>query len=440
MGRLPTQLTFVSDANASGVFSIDVDEVPPEDRGRVIAGRYEILERIGEGGMGQVLRVRHRRLGKSFALKLMHAELVLDDEARALFDNEARLASALCHPNIVSVIDFGDDPDWGLFITMELLDGEPLADRLATHGRLPVDIACYVTAQVADALAHSHERGVIHGDVKVENVLCLTNDETDWHAKLLDFGTAQIASRAHRVEDEICGTPAYLAPERITGQPPHASNDIYSCGVLMYELLTGAPPFRDPNPVSVLHMHMNEEPEPVDAARGEVLDEALVAIVRRALQKSPSDRFESAAEMASALSDYMDTIGMRERALAQRVGIVEIPREESAADAFDALGIAAVGLDVSGTIRVANAVFARLMGAAGTTAIEGRNILETAIGTLHKDIRDDVRQVAMTGKVVRRRVLIQHPGSKDTLLRFIMTPANGRCGSCMLAIYQLPLE
>ena len=139
--------------------------------------------------------------------------------------------------------------------------------------------------------------------------------------------------------------------------------------------------------------------------------------------------------MVDALSDYMNEIGVRERERAQRVGMVDIPREEAAADAFDALGIAAAGLDVSGTIRVANAAFARLVGAASSEALEGFSLAATVLGSVHTEIREDLRHVAMTGKLVRRRLQVVHPGAGDSYLRLVMTPARGRCGSCMVAVY-----
>ncbi len=127
----------------SGVFDAPPDDetLSPEDRARVVAGRYEIMERLGSGGMGQVLRVRHRRLGRTFALKLMHAELSTDPEAQQLFHREATLASHLSHPNIVEMIDFGNDPDWGWFIVMEYLEGEPLATRIGREGKLSISDA-----------------------------------------------------------------------------------------------------------------------------------------------------------------------------------------------------------------------------------------------------------------------------------------------------------
>lgn len=427
------------DAGPTGVFDLaDVDgEVPPEERGRVIAGRYEIIEHLGAGAMGQVLHVRHRRLGKSFALKLMQPDLVLDTEAIKLFVSEARLASALCHPNIVSVVDFGEDPDWGLFLAMELLEGESLAARIERGSRLPIERACTVVAQLASALAHSHDRQVVHGDVKPENVICVGDDADGWQVKLLDFGTAQLASHSAAIDEVVSGTPAYIAPERIMGSPPRPANDIYSLGALFYELLAGTPPFADDDPASVLQHHIRDQPDDVGARRGEVLDEQLVAIVHKALHKDPPARYASAAALHADIVAYLTELGGRERERAQRVGLADSSHSEAAADGFDALGIAAAGLDVDGTIRVVNPAFVQLLGAHTAADLEQRSVLSTALGSVHPAIREDLRLVAMTGKLVRRRVRIVQPDGAESVLRLLMTPASGRCGSCMLAVHPL---
>ncbi len=428
------------DAGPTGVFDLEAieEELSPEDRARVIAGRYEIVEHLGAGGMGQVLKVRHRRLGKMFALKLMQSQHALDAAACALFKKEARVASALCHPHIVSVVDFGEDPDWGLFITMELLDGESLLERVRRNVRLPVELACRVGAQIAAALAHSHAHRVIHADVKTENVVCIGTDDDDLHVKLLDFGTAQIASRSNTHDGVIAGTPAYIAPERITGKPPQPSNDIYSLGILLYELLTGTPPFQDENVAAILHAHLHDEPPDVGAQRGEVLDDRLVAIVHKAIHKNPTERYETAEKLCSDLEDYRAALGARQRELEQRVGIADYTHEEAAADAFDALGIPAAGLDVDGTIRIANAAFARLIKEKDPRALKARSVLSTNLSDVHPDIREDLRLVSMTGKLIRRRVRVLHPDGSESLIRLLMTPSQGRCGSCMLAIHPLP--
>lgn len=422
----------------TGVFEVPT-QVPSAtiDRSKIIAGRYEIVERIGSGGMGQVLHVRHMRLGKSFALKLMQAEHTLDPEAIALFRSEAQLASTLCHPNIVSVVDFGEDPDWGLFIAMEYVQGEALSDRIAQHGVLPIEAACHVAIALASALQHSHEHSIVHADVKSENVVFVKGGASDWQVKLLDFGTARLASRSAEKEDQISGTPEYMAPERIRGNAPAPSNDIYALGILIYEMLTGNVPFAEGSLTGILKHHLNDIPESPGARRGEVLDEALDAIINKAIAKDPVERYLHAAELAQALREYLSEKDARQREMDQRTGLVEHTREEAAADAFDALNIAAAGVDANGTIRVANRAFAKLLRVATTEELEGRSILETPLFHLHRGIREDLRLVAMKNKLIRRRLEVKLKSGKELAIRLSMSPAHGRAGSCMLVLHAL---
>jgi tRNA A-37 threonylcarbamoyl transferase component Bud32/PAS domain-containing protein len=427
------------DEESTGVFDSapEVATLAPEERAHVIAGRYEIVDRIGAGGMGQVVRVRHRRLGKPFALKVMHAELSLDPEAAELFHREARLASQLSHPNIVEMIDFGNDPDWGWFIVMEYLEGESLADRIARLGQLPITAACEVAAQLADALAHSHAKQVIHGDLKAENVLCLaTEDGGSWEVKLLDFGTAHVASAAGPV-DRVVGTPEYLAPERITGRAPQSSADIYALGIILYEMLCGAPPFAGGSPRQILERHLAESPEPVGARRGEVLDARLDAIVERALAKDPAQRFASAQAMHDELRAYLDVLGVGVRAgtVSSLVSRVDA-RSDAAAAAFDAIRLPAAGLHRDGTIVIANRAFARFLGAPEVAAIEGTNLHRTIVGELDPELRDDLRLVALNGKVVRRDLVLPR-GDREVRARLLLSPAAGPCGHALLILHSV---
>jgi tRNA A-37 threonylcarbamoyl transferase component Bud32 len=429
----------LDDEEPSGVFDVPADTavLTPEERARVVAGRYEIIERIGSGGMGQVLRVRHRRLGKAYALKLMHAELSTDPQAEQLFQREARLASHLSHPNIVETIDFGNDPDWGWFIVMEYVVGEPLSQRIERHGMLPITAACEVAAQLADALAHSHDKQVVHADLKSDNVLCLTPDESGdnpWQVKLLDFGTAHIAT-AKGAADKIAGTPEYLAPERATGAPPQPASDIYALGIILYEMLCGTPPFVGGEPAEILHRQIAEAPKPAGACRGEVLDARLDAILDKALAKDPAQRYPSAAAMLDDLRAYLDVLGVRQRAgtLTPLVSRVDV-RADAAAAAFDALRLPAAGLHRDGTIVIANAAFARLFASGDQTSLEGRSIHGTGLADINPELRDDLRLVALNGRVIRRILTIPRP-DKPIRARYILAPASGASGHCMLVLH-----
>jgi serine/threonine-protein kinase len=423
---------------STGVFQMEAPSPDTSvDRSKLIADRYEIVSHLGAGGMGQVVLVRHVRLGKRFALKLMQATQAFDPEASALFRSEAHLASTLCHPNIVSVVDFGEDPDWGQFIAMEFLEGDSLSDRIAESGALPIDVACEIAMQLASALQHSHDHQVVHSDVKAENVLCVTEGESVWEVKLLDFGTAQLANRSGK-DDEISGTPEYMSPERIQGNPPAPSNDIYAVGVLLYEMLTGRVPFLGEDVRAVLEQHLGSQPEPAGAHRKEVLDSALDEILARSLAKVPEERYQRAAELSEDLAAYLEAKGARQREAAQRVGLVEYSREEAAADAFDALGIAAAAVQSNGTIGVANQAFASFLRATSASEIEGLAIQDTPLGRLHPGIREDIRLVAMTGKLVHRRLTIPRQEGPPVSVRLSMSPAHGRAGSCTLVVHSIP--
>lgn len=438
----PTQAITADEAEElhedTGVFDVGLLEVASKiDRSKLIAGRYEILNVIGSGGMGQVVHARHVRLGKSFALKLMQPETAVDPEAIAHFHTEANLASALCHPNIVSVVDFGEDPDWGLFIAMEYLDGEPLSERIALRGALPVEVACEVAMQVASAIGHSHENLVVHSDVKSDNVLCIADGDDTWPVKLLDFGTAQLANRSGR-DAQISGTPEYMAPERILGNPPAPSNDIYSTGILLYEMLTGRVPFLGETPRDVLQHHLQSKPSPASALRGELLDPELDVILARALAKKPEERYRRAEELAEALRSYLETKGAKSQEAHEPITLSQHSREEAAADAFDALGIAAAGIHSNGTIGVANQAFAKFLRAASASELEGRRIQETRLARLHPSIRDDLRLVAMKGKLINRRLKLRRKDGRKVAFRLSLSPAHGRAGSCMLVLHALP--
>jgi eukaryotic-like serine/threonine-protein kinase len=422
----------------SGVFdtALELDELSPEQRARIIAGRYEIVERLGSGAMGQVLGVRHIRLGKSFALKVMHAELSLDKNAEQLFHREARLASQLSHPNIIEMIDFGNDPDWGWFIVMEYLEGEPLSKRIDRLGKLPVTAACEIAAQLADALAHSHEKQVIHADLKSENVLCLNEEGERTHVKLLDFGMAQLSTNTG-ISDRVAGTPEYLAPERITGSPPQPSSDIYALGIILYDMLCGSPPFVGGDPELTLHRQLAETPEPISARRGEQLDARLEAILDKALAKDPEQRYANAEVMHDDLRTYLDVLGVRRAATSPSAveAAKQDARGDAAAAAFDALRLPAAGLHRDGTIVIANAALARLLGHDGTSALEGANVRRTLIGKLNPDIHEDLRLVALNGKVVRRHLDLPRGDKPAVRVRYLMAPASGACGHCMLVLH-----
>jgi serine/threonine protein kinase len=267
--------------------------------GQVLAGRYRIETIIGRGGMAEVYRGVDVRLVRPIAIKVLRGHYQSDPVVSARFEEEARAAAMLSHPNVVAVYDAGEDGDTA-FIVMELVTGETLADRIA---RGPLDEAAVrrTGGEVLDALAAAHARGVLHRDIKPANVL-LTDDGI---AKVADFGIAKAlhptpGGHEPTAMSLVLGTPSYLAPERAQGHPATVRSDLWSVGVLLYESLTGQKPFEGETPIAVAFAALEGRYEPLLECRPDV-DPALATLVDCALQVDPAMRFASADEMAGAL-------------------------------------------------------------------------------------------------------------------------------------------
>jgi serine/threonine protein kinase len=264
-------------------------------------GKYRILEEVGRGAYATVYKARNPDLDRFVAVKVPYQNFHHhDDEYLRLFTREARIAARLDHPNIVRVYDFeAEGPD--TFIVMEFVP-EGL-DRLFRGGKaLPVKRAVEIAVQVCEGLAHAHDQGVIHRDVKPSNILLTTNGE----AKVADFGIARAAEYATRWTTSIRGTPLYMAPEQTKGDEPDQRADVYATGITVYEMLTGRLPFEpegygDAHGGNLLRMHESTPVPSMPIALG--IPRELEAVVRRALAKKPRDRFQSMAEMASALTE-----------------------------------------------------------------------------------------------------------------------------------------
>jgi eukaryotic-like serine/threonine-protein kinase len=271
-------------------------------------GPYEVLSPLGSGGMAEVYRARDTRLGRDIALKVVNEALASDPELLHRFEQEARLAGSLNHPNLVAVYDFGLHDGAPYFIT-ELLKGESLRQRLS-HGRVPLDTALEWGSQLAQGLAAAHARGIVHRDVKPDNVFVTS----DGHVKLLDFGIAKLAEASrgdgpHDMLDEtvtpsdgqtrtgaILGTPAYMSPEQVRGERVDARTDNFSLGALLYEMLSGRRPFPGDSMAESGHAILHDEPPPLAG-----VPPPLMQLIRRCLAKEPEARFQSARDLAFAL-------------------------------------------------------------------------------------------------------------------------------------------
>jgi eukaryotic-like serine/threonine-protein kinase len=264
--------------------------------GELIADRYELEELCGSGGMSSVYRAHDRLLERSVALKILHEQFTRDEDYVERFRREARAVAQLAHPNIVTVIDRGEQ-DGRQFIVFEYVDGENLKEYVDREGPLPVRDAIELTLQVARGLSFAHEQGLVHRDVKPQNVLL----DGDGRAKVTDFGIAHAVDvDGMTVTGTIMGTSNYIAPEQASGQPVDEQTDVYSLGCVLYELLTGDVPFEGDSFVAVAMKHVNHPIPSVAESRPDVpprLDWA----IQQAMAKDHSERFGSMADFAAEL-------------------------------------------------------------------------------------------------------------------------------------------
>jgi serine/threonine-protein kinase len=265
--------------------------------GELIAERYELEELVGVGGMSSVYRAHDVLLERHVALKVMHEQLMTDGDHVERFRREARLAAQLSHPNIVTVIDRGEQ-EGRQFIVFEYVEGENLKSLIVREAPLPEREAVELALQIADGLAFAHAHGLVHRDVKPQNVL-LTEDG---RAKVTDFGIARsiVVQRGLTQTGTVMGTSDYISPEQARGGPVDACSDIYSLGAVLYELLSGEVPFPGDNFVSVAMRHLNEPAPSVRGVRPDV-SQRLDAAIRRAMAKDPEDRFPSTEAFAAEL-------------------------------------------------------------------------------------------------------------------------------------------
>ena len=308
--------------------------------GQILGGRYRLIELLGEGGMATVFRAADAGLGRDVALKLLRPEYLRDPDFSSRFRQEAQAAASLSHPNVVHVYDYGEDPT-GPFIVMELVDGEDLATILRRSGALPPRQVARIGSGVARALAAAHARGLIHRDVKPGNVLI----GTDGRVKVVDFGIARAIAEAQlTMPGTTLGSVHYFSPEQARGEPATAASDLYSLGIVLYEMLVGLRPFEGDSAASVALARLTGPiPDPM-AVRPSVSPD-LAAITRKALALDPRDRFVSAGVMADALDQTLGTGGVAGAAAGRAAGAAAVGLGGVAA----AVGGATV---VSGTARL----------------------------------------------------------------------------------------
>ena len=263
--------------------------------GKVIDGRYEILQCIGEGGMGVVYKARQTSIDRVVAVKMLSSHLARDQSWVQRFYNEAKACSRLHHPNTIRMFDFGQTSDQQLFMAMEYLDGKSLRDVITQESPVDPLRVLRVLIQCCASLSEAHNLGIIHRDIKADNVFLIDLPGSRDHVKLLDFGVAKLLMSEDFATQVgvVFGTPQYMSPEQGRGEPLSPRSDLYGVGILAYEMLTGAVPFSDPNPMNVIQLHLQATIPPLPMR----VPGAVQQVVMRALDKDPNRRFASAHAM-----------------------------------------------------------------------------------------------------------------------------------------------
>ncbi len=281
----------------------------PPQIGDIVAGRYQIEGKLGQGGNGVVHAARHLQSGQAVALKVLHEDANADAVRR--FEREARLVGALHHPNTVRLLDFGVTASAEPFLAMELVRGQTLEQRLraldAQDAVLSEAETTAIAVQTLRALQEAHALGLVHRDLKPANVMLCDAMDGEFHVKLLDFGIACTTDPAFAQSGAGLGTPAYMSPEQCEALPVDARADLYAVGVIAYRCLSGRLPFSDPDPLAVLRMHVLRPPPDLRSVARTPLTDAVANAVHRAMAKQPEQRFASAREMCEALTGRMPT-------------------------------------------------------------------------------------------------------------------------------------
>lgn len=286
------------------------DHLPPDSLlNTVIADKYQLLERIGEGGMSVVYKALHLQLDRMVAVKIVqdrHASK--DPQSMERFRQEARAASSLTHPNVITVFDYGVSPNGTAYLVMDYLDGVGLDDVLR-EGTLKPWRWVRIFEQVCDALTQAHTKGIIHRDIKPSNIMLVNLPEREDFVKIVDFGIAKLvagtASGAQQLTQigQILGSPLYMSPEQCMGQKLDLRSDVYSLGCVMYEAFTGSPPIQGDNVLAIIYKHIHYTPAEFDAVIPEALiPSALEAVIQKALRKNPDERWSTTSEMRKAIA------------------------------------------------------------------------------------------------------------------------------------------
>lgn len=266
--------------------------------GTILAGNYEIISVLGQGGMGVVYKARYALMDRIVAIKMLQAQLITDSMSVKRFQHESKAASRINHPNVISVFDFGISPTGQPYIVMDFLAGTPLSDEIKKEGQIGVERTIKIMAQACDALEHAHRQGVIHRDLKPSNIVLINFDDDKDFVKVVDFGVAKLLTGTESQKltqvGEVCGSPVYMSPEQCKGLDLDNRSDVYSMAIVVYEALTGRLPILGKTMVETMFEHVSSPPKPIAEARPDLyIPERLEAVIMKALSKDPKDRHQS---------------------------------------------------------------------------------------------------------------------------------------------------
>ncbi|WP_437756059.1 serine/threonine-protein kinase [Sorangium sp. So ce1389] len=334
---------------------------PDPNIGRdLLGGQFQILQKIGSGGMGSVYKAAQPAMNRMVAVKILHPKLANRKDLVSRFRREARAMSHLTHPNTVKVLLYGELEDGSLYIVMEYLEGKNLNQVVRKEGPLPVERAIPILIQVCGALQEAHIQGIVHRDLKPENIFLSTNGGLKDYPKVLDFGLAKVTERELRPgsvmltqEGMVFGTPEFMSPEQAQGKVLDARSDIYSLATILYEVLTGKLPFEARTPMEYIQHHVTKSPIPLDErVPGKHFPQGLGAVLAKALEKRPEDRFESAAEFADALKPFAGGAGKGYTAMMPKNAALEQASKQHAAALHAAKGPASTFKSPAKTVKM----------------------------------------------------------------------------------------
>ena len=297
--------------------------------GQVLADRYHVLRKLGEGGMGQVYLAEHVKMGRRSAIKVMNPSMAHDPDAVSRFNREAANASRITHPNVCAIYDFGETPDGTIYLAMEFVEGEPLTDLLAREGALPAERAVRIARQVADALQAAHDLGIVHRDLKPDNIMLTRGRDGSDVVKVVDFGIAKAMSGGDSQKVTrtglVVGTPEYMSPEQLAADQLDGRSDIYSLALVLYRMVSGRLPFAADTIQETMIKRLTDDPTPLATSRPDLtFPPGLQPALDTALARRPADRYQSAAKFGN---DVAAVVGL------SATGAAPLPPTRADADA-----------------------------------------------------------------------------------------------------------